>query len=79
MANYSLNISDAVSTGWDYAKKYGLIIAVIIFIVSLLTGGLSNIGSPDLSPDVASNIGRRIGSGDTRSMPDHLFVRLPTC
>ncbi len=70
MANYSLNISDAVSTGWDYAKKYGLIIAVIIFIVSLLTGGLSNIGSPDLSPDVASNIGRRIGSGDTQALKE---------
>ena len=37
MANYSLNISDAVSTGWDYAKKYGLIIAVIILCLIILT------------------------------------------
>ena len=70
MANYSLNISDAVSTGWDYAKKYGLIIAVIIFIVSLLTGGLSNIGSRDLRPDVAILIGRRIGSGETQALKE---------
>ena len=33
MANFSLEIGSACSTGWEYAKKYGLLIAVIYLLV----------------------------------------------
>ena len=42
MANYSLSISDAVSTGWEYAKKHGLLIAVIYLIVGVVSGGVQS-------------------------------------
>ncbi len=36
MENYSLNIGNALNTAWEYAKKYGLLIAVIYLLVGML-------------------------------------------
>lgn len=33
MANFSLEIGGALSTAWEYAKKYGLLIAVVYLLV----------------------------------------------
>ncbi|MBR1668318.1 MAG: hypothetical protein IJ693_08570 [Bacteroidaceae bacterium] len=64
MANFSLEIGSAISTGWEYAKKYGLLIAVIYLLVGLVTGGVSNLLSPSLSPDVYRQMGEALGQGD---------------
>lgn len=42
MENYSLSISSVLNTAWEYAKKYGLLIAVIYLLVGMLAGGLGN-------------------------------------
>jgi hypothetical protein len=44
MANFTLDIGGALSTGWEYAKKYGLLIAVVYLLVGILTSGLQSIG-----------------------------------
>ena len=67
MANFSLEISSAVSTGWEYAKKYGLLIAVIYFVVGMVSGGLQSItGGFNMTDSQA--IGEAIGRGDWESV-----------
>lgn len=63
MANFSLEISSAVSTGWEYAKKYGLLIAVIYLVVGMISGGLSSVtGAFNMADSQA--ISEAIGRGD---------------
>ena len=64
MANYSLEIGSTLSIGWEYAKKYGLLIAVIYLIVSVITGGSQNILSSSVSPEVYQGMGEAMGRGD---------------
>ena len=62
MANFSLEIGGALSTAWEYAKKYGLLIAVVYLLVGILTNGLQSIGGPSFQDSQA--IGEAIGRGD---------------
>lgn len=64
MANYNLEVSSTISTGWEYAKKYGLLVAVIYLVVSVVSGGLSNILGASVSPDVYTQMGEAMGRGD---------------
>lgn len=64
MANCSLEIGSAVSTGWEYAKKYGLLVAVIYLVVGMVSGGLSNVLGPSISPDVYTQMGEAMGRGN---------------
>ena len=66
MANFSLEISGAISTAWEYAKKYGLLIAVVYLLVGILTNGLQSIGGPSFQESQA--IGEAIGRGDWESV-----------
>ena len=68
MANYSLEISAAISTAWEYAKKYGLLIAVVYFLVGMVTGGLNSIMGPSFSAQDSQAIGEAIGRGDWESV-----------
>ena len=64
MANFSLEISAAVSTAWEYAKKYGLLIAVIYLLVGVVSGGLQSMVSPSFSVGDQQAITEAIGRGD---------------
>ena len=64
MANFSLEISAAVSTAWEYAKKYGLLIAVIYLVVGVLSGGLQSMVNPSFSVSDQQAITEAIGRGD---------------
>lgn len=66
MANFSLEIGGALSTAWEYAKKYGLLIAVVYLLVGILTNGLQSIGGPSFQDSQA--IGEAIGRGDWESV-----------
>ena len=66
MANFSLEISGVISTAWEYAKKYGLLIAVVYLLVGILTNGLQSIGGPSFQESQA--IGEAIGRGDWESV-----------
>ena len=66
MENYSLSISSVLNTAWEYAKKYGLLIAVVYLLVGILTNGLQSIGGPSFQDSQA--IGEAIGRGDWESV-----------
>lgn len=68
MANFTLDIGGALSTGWEYAKKYGLLIAVVYLLVGILTSGLQSIGGASLSMQDSQAIGEAIGRGDWESL-----------
>ena len=68
MANFTLEIGGALSTAWEYAKKYGLLIAVVYLLVGILTSGLQSIGGPSFSMQDSQAIGEAIGQGDWESV-----------
>ena len=68
MANYSLDISAAVSTAWEYAKKYGLLIAVIYLLVGVVSGGLQSLTHPSMALGDQQAIAEAIGRGDWESI-----------
>lgn len=68
MENFSLDISGAISTGWEYAKKYGLLVAVIYLIVSMLNSGMQQVMGPSISPDVYQQMGETIAKGDMEAL-----------
>ena len=70
MENYSLNISNALNTAWEYAKRYGLLIAVIYLLVGMLAGGLGHFSTPAFSYNYesAQSLAEAIGRGDWETM-----------
>ena len=68
MANYSLEIGNALNAAWEYAKKYGLLIAVIYLLMDLLTGGLDQISGPSVNQEAYRALGEAIGRQDWESV-----------
>lgn len=68
MANYSLNINDAISAGWEYAKKHGILIAVIYFVTIMISNLLQNFNTQNFDPDTYTMLGERIAQGDTEAI-----------
>lgn len=67
MANYSLEIGNALNAAWEYAKKYGLLIAVIYLLTDLLTGGLDQISGSSVNQEAYQALGEAIGRQDWES------------
>ena len=67
MANYSLEIGNALNAAWEYAKKYGLLIAVIYLLMDLLTGGLDQISGSSVNQEAYQARGEAIGRQDWES------------
>ena len=67
MANYSLEIGNALNAAWEYAKKYGLLIAVIYLLMDLLTGGLDQISGSSVNQEAYQALGEAIGRQDWES------------
>ncbi len=68
MANYfSLEIGNALNSAWEYAKKYGLLIAVIYLLMDLLTGGLGQISGPAVTQEACRALGEALGRQDWES------------
>jgi len=70
MENYKLSISSAIGTGWEYAKKHGLMIAVILLIVYVATNALSGLFGTNIEMSEAQRIGERMGRGDMEALKD---------
>ena len=68
MANFSLSISEAVSTGWEYAKKYGLLIAVIYLIVGVVSGGAQHVFGSLAGSDSLQLMSEAAARGDYESL-----------
>ena len=67
MANYSLEIGNALNAAWEYAKKYGLLIAVIYLLTDLLAGGLDQISGSSVNQEAYQALGEAIGRQDWES------------
>ncbi len=67
MANYSLEIGNALNAAWEYAKKHGLLIAVIYLLTDLLAGGLDQISGPSVNQEAYQALGEAIGRQDWES------------
>ena len=46
MSNIKLNISDVTNKAWELAKKHGLIVAVVILAVGLISQSFGLVGFP---------------------------------
>lgn len=68
MENYSLSISDAIGTGWEYAKKHGIIVAVILFLLGVISSALQEFTGVDLDPSQSRALGEAIGRGDIEAV-----------
>ena len=70
MENYSLNIGNALNTAWEYAKRYGLLIAVIYLLTGMLAGSLGHFSTPAFSYDYESTqaLAEAISRGDWETM-----------
>ena len=68
MANYSLSVSGAIGTGWEYAKKHGLVIAVIILIISLLVNGIQSLFGPSMDAAEIQRMSERMAQGDMEAL-----------
>lgn len=66
MANYQLSVSNAISTGWDYTKKYLLVVAVYVG-VGIVTSGICSIPNgfgPTIDPSVIDQATHAADYGD---------------
>ena len=55
-----LNVSSAVGTGWEVAKRHGLIIAAIVLIADIIGGILSSAFGADLTPSDLQDISQQV-------------------
>ena len=46
MNQIELNVSEVTGRAWELAKKHGLIIAVVIFVAGMISGGIQHMGFP---------------------------------
>ena len=68
MENYSLSISGAIGTGWEYAKKHGLMVAVILLVLGVVSSILQRLTGIDLDPSQSRALGEAIGRGDMEAV-----------
>ena len=71
MANYTLDFSSTFSTGWEYAKKYGLLVAVVYLGVGIVTGGLQNLLGGSINPQAYERLGEAMGRGDWETVAQY--------
>ena len=67
----SLDVTGAISTAWEYAKKHGLIIAGVLLLLSLVSSSMQSLfGGPSLSNDEARQLGEEIGRGNMQALAE---------
>lgn len=70
MENYQLEISSAISTAWEYAKKYGLLVAVVYLVVGMVTGGVQNMFG-GFNPEAYGQMGDAASRGDWETVAQY--------
>ena len=68
MENYSLSISGAIGTGWEYTKKHGLMVAVAMLVVGVLSYFIQSLTGADIDESQARALGEAIGRGDMETV-----------
>ena len=71
----SLSLSDAISQGWEFAKKHGLLLAGILFVFSILTGMINSLAVPQ---DFWANNMKAVQSQDMNSLQKMMDAYSPS-
>ncbi|MCH5175915.1 MAG: hypothetical protein J1F40_08515 [Prevotellaceae bacterium] len=68
MENYSLSIGGAIGTGWEYAKKHGLMVAVIMLALGVISLLINKITGVDLDEYKAKVLTDALSRGDMKAL-----------
>ena len=68
MESYSLSIGRAIDTGWEYAKKHGLIVAVVLLVIWLIELLFEKITGVNFDDTQAKALGEAIARGDMEAL-----------
>lgn len=68
MQTCQLRTSEAISTGWDYAKRYGLLIAVIYLLITVVSTVLQNLTGMSIDENAIQEINRAIERNDSEAI-----------
>lgn len=66
-----LNVSECLSIGWEYAKKHGLLVAVVYLVVSMLSQGLGHLFGPSVSYSEIQSMSEAIANGSTDALSQY--------
>lgn len=66
--NKQIEVSEVISVGWDYAKKHGLLVAVIYLVVAIINNFLSNMFIAGDAFTIGQDLGERMARGDIEAM-----------
>lgn len=69
--NKQFEVSEVVGTGWEYAKKHGLLIAVIYFVVAIINNFISNMFVTGDTYAIGQELGERMATGDIKAMQQY--------
>lgn len=78
MENYSLNVGSAIGTGWEYAKKHGLVVAVILLGIWLITSMVGSLTGTSMDIETARELGEQIGRGNWEVLKVYRDQTTPT-
>ncbi len=84
METKSFSVSECISEGWEYSKKHGLLMAVILFGLGIISQGFSSMFSfiggvnPFDTQETTRQLGERMAQGDTQAMFDYFRMMSAT-
>lgn len=71
MENKTFEISEVVGAGWEYAKKHGIILALVLFVISLVVQfASSSIAPSNAGYEAGQELGARIAQGDPQAIQE---------
>lgn len=71
METRTFEISEVVGAGWEYAKKHGILLAVVLLVTSIIGELISNIlGPSNAGYNVGQELGARIAQGDPEALAE---------
>lgn len=65
------SVSECVSTGWEYAKKYGILVAVVLFVVGLIGSGVGSLFGASIDQSQIQALAEKMAHGDTAAMQEY--------
>ncbi len=68
------SVSECVSTGWEYAKKYGILVAVVLFVVGLIGSGVGSLFGASIDQSQIQALSERMAHGDTAAIQEYANI-----
>lgn len=71
METRSFEISEVIGSGWEYAKKHGILLAVVLLVASIIGEIISSIlGPSNAGYEMGQELGARIAQGDPQALAE---------